>query len=237
MIDMQNTLKYYSDNEVIHEEKLKGVRRVIAERLMESYHQKIHSSIFKYIEIDRLRVFKEKIGKGSIIDHFIRAIALTLAQKNKLNATYDGIVYRVYKDINISIAIASPGGLVTPVLKNADKLTLDEFIKKKKEVIDLVLKREHKIEDLLGGTFTVNNLGSFNVDFMLPIINPPQVAILGISRICKMNITWDMSRDPNIKELIPISITCDHSVIDGIEIAEFAQILQDKVNEPEGLWK
>ena len=73
------------------------------------------------------------------------------------------------------------------------------------------------------------------VDFTLPIINPPQVAILGISRIYKLNVSWDDS-PPRARELIPISITYDHSVIDGIGVVEFAQILQDKINDPKILW-
>lgn len=171
-----------------------------------------------------------------MIDYFIRAVALSLTEKAELNATYDGKVYRVFRDINISYAVNTNRGLVTPVLKNADKLYLDDFCNKRKEIISLVMEWKHKLTDILGETFTITNLGNFGVDFTLPIINPPQVAILGIARICKLNISWEQSEAPEVKELLPISITYDHSVIDGVMAAEFSQILQKKIDDPENLW-
>ena len=102
-------------------------------------------------------------------------------------------------------------------------------------MITRVMEWKHKINDLQGGTFTITNLGSFGVDFAMSIINPPQVAILGMARMCRLNISWDDS-EPCVKELLPINITYDHSVIDGVGVAEFIQLLQKKINEPEILW-
>jgi pyruvate dehydrogenase E2 component (dihydrolipoamide acetyltransferase) len=226
----------YSDNEIIEERRLHGARKVIAENLMSSYKNKIHASMFRYIEIKKLRVFTNEIRKGTIIDHFIKAVVISLKEKPKLNGTYDGEVYRIFKDINLCYAVNTERGLVTPVIKNADTLSLDEFCNKKRELISLVMEWKQEKKDISGGTFTITNLGNFGVDFTLPIINPPQVAILGIARMCKLNITWDLSELPTVKELMPISITYDHSVIDGVGVSEFAQLLQDKVNNPEKLW-
>lgn len=229
------TGSFYSDNEVLEEMELHGSRKIVAERLRDSYQNKIHATIYRYIEIEKLEVFKEKIGKGSIIDHFIRAVALSLKEKPELNSTYDGKVYRIYRDVNIGYAVNTKRGLVTPVLKNVDILSLSEFLDERKRIINLVLEWKHGLKDIMGATFTITNMGNFGVDFTLPIINPPQVAILGISRICKLNISWDDS-PPRTRELIPVSITYDHSVIDGVGVAEFAQILQDKINNPKNLW-
>ena len=226
----------YKDNKIIEEKKLHGSRKIIAERLKESYQNKIHASISKYLEIEKLKNFKNRINKGSLVDHLIRAIALSLSQKPQLNATYDSSVYRIYEDVNISYAVNTPGGLVTPVIRKADKLTLDEFCRIRKEAISMVMEWKHKTSDILGGTFTITNLGNFGVDSTGPIINPPQVAILGISRMCKLNISWDDS-DPGVKELLPVSITYDHSVIDGVAVAEFAQVLQHNINNPDRLWQ
>ena len=225
----------YKENKIIEEIKLHGSRRVIAERLKESYQNKIHASLSKYLEIEKLKKFKDHINKGSLVDHFIKAVALSLAQKPQLNATYDGSTYRIYEDINISYAVNTKRGMVTPVIRKADKLSLDEFCRIRKEAISKVLEWKHTTSDILGGTFTITNLGNFGVDSTGPIINPPQVAILGMSRMCKLNISWDGS-GPGVKELLPISITYDHSVIDGVGVAEYAQILQDNLNNPDKLW-
>jgi len=99
----------------------------------------------------------------------------------------------------------------------------------------MILEWKHELKDLMCGTFSKSNLGSFKADFTLPIINAPQVAIPGISRICKLNISWD-DIPPRPRELMPLSITYDHSVIDGGAAAQFAQILQDKIDNPDILW-
>ena len=182
-----------------------------------------------------LKDYKEKIARGSIIDHFIRAAALTLKEKPELNATFEDDVCRIYENVDICYAVNSKRGLVTPVLRKADSLTLDEFLIEKNRVVNLVLDWKHEITDIMGGTFTITNMGNFGVDLTLPIINPPQVAILGISRICRLNISWD-DTPPGPKLLMPVSFTYDHRVIDGAGVAQFAQILQDKINTPEVLW-
>ena len=227
----------YSSYEIIEEKVLHGSRKIISERLKGSYQNKIHASIFRYLDIKKMKEFIKKIKKGSIVDHFIRAVALSLAEKQEFNATYDGSIYKIYKDINISYAVNTARGLVTPVLINADKLSLDDFCRKRREMIALVMEWKHNSSDILGGTFTITNLGNFGVDLTLAaIINPPQVAILGMARICKLNISWDDS-GPGTKELLPVTLTYDHSVIDGAGAAEFVQVLQDKINNPQELWK
>ncbi len=226
----------YADNTLIEERKLHGARKVIARHLLASYQNKVHAVLHRYLEVEKLTAFTKEIKKGSIVDHFIRAIAIALKEKRDFNATYDGELQRIYKDINIGYAISTERGLVTPVLRKADMLTIDEFYKKRKQLTALVLEWKQEIKDIIGGTFTVTNLGNFNVDWLHPIINPPQVAILGMGRICKQNITWEMKEEPAVRVLIPVSLTFDHSIIDGAEAAKFLQMVQDKINEPEKLW-
>jgi pyruvate dehydrogenase E2 component (dihydrolipoamide acetyltransferase) len=226
---------FYKENNVLSEIVLRGSRKIVAERLKDSYQNKVHATMYRYMEIEKLKDYKEKVAKGSIIDHFIRAIALSLKEKPELNSTFEDDIYRIYENIDICYAVNSKKGLVTPVIRNADLLTLDEFLIEKNRVVNLVLEWKHEITDIMGGTFTITNMGNFGVDLTLPIINPPQVAILGISRICRLNISWD-DKPPAPKLLMPVSFTYDHRVIDGVGVAEFAQILQNKINEPETLW-
>jgi pyruvate dehydrogenase E2 component (dihydrolipoamide acetyltransferase) len=227
----------YSDNEIIEEKRLFGSRKAVAAHLLNSYQNKVHATMYRYIEIGKLRKFAKETGKGSFVDHFLKAIALTLKEKPGLNATYDGETYKIFSNVNLCYAVNNTErGLVTPVIRNADKLDLEEFQQKKKELVNLVLEWKQEKKDILGGTFTVTNTGNFGVDLPLPIINAPQVAILGMARMCKLNITWNMAESPTEKELLPISITYDHSVIDGVGVAEFAQLLQDKVSDPDNLW-
>jgi pyruvate dehydrogenase E2 component (dihydrolipoamide acetyltransferase) len=203
---------FYKENNVLREVVLKGSRKIVAERLKDSYQNKVHATMYRYMEIEKLKDYKEKSARGSIIDHFIRAIALSLKEKPELNSTFEDNIHR-----------------------KADSLTLDEFLSEKNRIVSLVLEWKHEISDIMGGTFTITNMGNFGVDLTLPIINPPQVAILGISRICRLNISWDDS-PPSPKLLMPVSFTYDHRVIDGVGVAEFAQILQNKINDPEALW-
>jgi len=238
MNDLNETSKtdsFYEGNKIIEEIILRGSRKIIAERLKNSYQNKAHATMYRYMEVEKLKEFKEKIKKGSIIDHFIRAVALSLKEKPGLNSTFENEIYRIYECINIGYAVNTKRGLVTPVLKNAGTLSLDEFLNEKNRIINLVLDWKHQIKDIMGGTFTITNLGNFGVDLTLPIINPPQVAILGVSRMCRLNISWD-DNPPEDRLLIPISITYDHSVVDGVCVAQFAQILQDKINDPGTLW-
>lgn len=233
--EISKTSFYYSDNKIISEIQLKGSRKIIAERLKDSYQNKVHAGLCRYFEVEKLKQFREKLQKGSIIDHFIRAVALSLKEKSEINSTYENGVYRIYESVNIGYAVNSQMGLVTPVLRNADRLSLDEFINERRRIINLVMEWKHELKDIMGGTFTITNMGNFEVDLTMPIINPPQVAILGISRICNVNISWDDS-PPKARLLMPVSITYDHSVIDGVGVAEFVHILQDKINNPENLW-
>jgi pyruvate/2-oxoglutarate dehydrogenase complex dihydrolipoamide acyltransferase (E2) component len=229
------TQDFYISNNVLHEVVLRGSRKIVAERLKDSYQNKVHATMYRYMEIEKLKDYKEKAAKGSIIDHFIRAIALSLKEKPQLNSTFEDNIHRIYENVDICYAVNSKRGLVTPVLRKADSLTLNEFLVEKSRIINLVLEWKHEIADIMGGTFTITNMGNFGVDLTLPIINPPQVAILGISRICRMNISWD-DKPPAPKLLMPVSFTYDHRVIDGVGVAEFAQILQNKINEPDTLW-
>jgi pyruvate dehydrogenase E2 component (dihydrolipoamide acetyltransferase) len=230
-----NASSFYEGNKVVKEIQLKGSRKIIADRLKDSYQNKVHASMYRYMEVEKLKEFKEKTGKGSIIDHFIRAIALTLKEKPELNATFENENYKIYESINICYAVNSKRGLVTPVLRNADLLSLDDFLIEKNRIINLVMDWKHQLKDIMGGTFTITNMGNFGVDLTMPIINPPQVAILGISRICNLIISWGYD-PPQPRLLIPVSLTYDHCVIDGVLVSEFAQILQNKINNPEVLW-
>ncbi len=99
----------------------------------------------------------------------------------------------------------------------------------------MILEWKNELKDFMGGIFSITNLGSFKVDFTLPIINPPQVVIPGISHICKLNISWG-DTPSRTRELMPVSITYDHSLINGEAVAQFAQILQDKIDNPDILW-
>lgn len=234
---MQNEIyNPYADNTVMEERRLHGSRRVISKFLLESYQNKIHATMYKYIEISKLKDFISQKKKGSLVDHFIRAVALSLKEKPELNATYDGEVHRIFKDVNISYAISTPRGLVTPVIRNADILSLEEFYQQRKKLVSLVMDWKHEKKDILGGTFTISNLGNYGVDLFSAIINPPQVAILGMARACRQNISWEPDEEPSIKELLPVSVTFDHSIIDGSGVAEFVQLLQNKINNPEDLW-
>ncbi len=124
-------------------------------------------------------------------------------------------------EVNIGVAVSLPEGLITPVIRNADQKSLAQIAEEARDLASKTREGRAKPEDVTGGTFTISNLGVFDVDAFTPIINPPQVAILGVGRVVEKPIILqgEMAKGA----MMYLSLTFDHRVVDGAPAAEFLQ--------------
>ncbi len=161
-------------------------------------------------------------------------VAKALAEAPALNAEFiDGRIVR-HAEVNLGFACDTDRGLFVPVVKQCQKLTLAELSAKVRQLAEQAVKGTVATDDLRGATFTVSNLGNLGIECFTPILNPPQVAILGVDAIQLKPVRKDGGMA--IIDSIGLSLTCDHQVIDGAPGARFLQILTRKIEQVESLF-
>ncbi|NJE76827.1 dihydrolipoamide acetyltransferase family protein [Thermococcus sp. ES12] len=234
--DLERYIKEHFYPKVLREVKLIGIRKVIAERLSESYREAVHVTINMDVEMDRLiDVRKELTGKlgrkPSYTVLMLKCIAMAIRDFIDMNAVIEGDKITIYKDININLAIDSPVGLITPVIRNVDEKSLEELLDEYFNLMERTKKGLLKEKDFIGGTFTVTNLGMLGVDSFTPIINPPQVAILGLNRIAERPVVKDGEIKPAM--IMTLSLSFDHRAIDGAPAARFLGRVKHYLENPE----
>ena len=140
---------------------------------------------------------------------------------------------RLSSQINIGIATATPEGLVAPVIHNADNLSVGEIARRRQELVERADANKLRPDDISGGTFTISNLGMYNVDAFNAILNPPQAAILAVGRIAERVVPVD--GQPAVRQRMVLTLTCDHRVVDGMRAAQFLDDLARFIEEPQGV--
>jgi pyruvate dehydrogenase E2 component (dihydrolipoamide acetyltransferase) len=219
---------------------LTGMRKTIAERLLASKTQIPH--FYLSVAMDggplmalrkELNTMAEKDGgqKLTVNDFILLASARAAAAVPKINAAYDGDAIIEYTDVNLAVAVAIEDGLITPVIRQADKLSLSEISSAMKDLAGRARNKKLKPEDYQGGTITLSSLGGFGIDSFLPIINPPQSFILGVGAITKQAVVNEHDQIV-IGHRLVISASGDHRVIDGAVAAEYMNNLRRLVEKP-----
>ena len=174
---------------------------------------------------------KKHKTKVSLLAFFAKSICKLLEEFPLFNASIDMNTMKVIKKdfINLGIAIDTPQGLIVPNIKSANKKSIREISDEIGRLADLSKSRKIKVDDLKGSTFTISSLGSFGGKFFTPIINPPEVAILGISKSYDSVLLKDT--EPVSITNLPISLSYDHRIINGVEgvkfTTRFCEILSD----------
>ena len=223
-------------------EKMSNLRKTISRRLVEAKNTTAMLTTFNEVDMGpvmELRkkykdAFKEKHGVGlGFMSFFTRAVCIALMEWPAVNAYMDGenIVYHEYCDI--SIAVSAPKGLVVPVIRNAESLTMDGI---EKAVVELAGKaRDNKltIEEMTGGTFTLTNGGIFGSLLSTPIINIPQSAILGMHKIEERPVV--VNGEIVIRSMMYLALSYDHRIIDGRESVGFLVRVKELLENPEWL--
>lgn len=218
------------------EQPLSNMRSVIARRLVESKQSAPHFRLEAEIEVDNLLALRKTINadpdvRVSLNDMLVKACAQALLKSPDVNIQFDGRNVRRFRDAHISVAVALDGGLITPIVRSANRKGIGEI---SAEIADLASRARDgslKPEEYEGGTFSISNLGMFGVTAFDAIINPPQGAILAVGSVRRRRLVDDAGRD-YVASLMSARLSCDHRVIDGATGALFLAHLKGFLEKP-----
>lgn len=220
---------------------LRGVRRSIARAMVKSKYTAPHVSAMDEADVTELWRIREKEkkvaeGKGiklTILPFIIKALIAGLTEHPYLNATLDDeneeIILKKY--FNIGLATDTPEGLMVPVVKNAKEKSIFELAQESAQLAEKARNRTIDLADLKGGTFTITNYGAVRGMYGTPIINYPEVAILGIGRIQETPVARDGK--VVVRRILPLSLSFDHRVVDGAEAARFLSTVIARLEDPD----
>jgi len=166
----------------------------------------------------------------SFSDIIIRAVATTIEKYPLFNAVIQEREIKIQKEINIGLAMALEEGLIVPVIRNVNKKTLGQIATDRNELMQKARTKKLTLDDLEGGTFTVSNLGQFNIDFFTSIINPPETGILSVAKIKDRPVVFE--GEVAIRPILYLGLSADHRVVDGAMAAAFIQELQQTLENP-----
>jgi pyruvate dehydrogenase E2 component (dihydrolipoamide acetyltransferase) len=218
------------------------LRKVIAARMAEAKRTIPHYRVGVDIGMDALLSLRAEANaaqlenKLSVNDCLIKACALALIEIAELNCCFvDNEIHR-YTHANISIVVPVEGGLSTPVIREADTKTVREISKEVKEIVARAARNALRMDEILGGSFSLSNLGMCGVDTFDAIINAPQVAILAVGQT-KRQVIVSGSDEIRIASVLRATLSADHRIIDGATSAAFLKSLQDIVQKPQRLFE
>lgn len=224
--------------------KMSSMRKVIAKRMVESYLG-APTFIINY-EVDMTELLSlrkslvdpimEKTGKKITVTDLISiAVIKTLKKHPYVNSSLvnNGTEIELHDYVNLAIAVGFDGGLLTPVIFNADSLSISEFVEKSKDITDRALKMKLKSSELENSTFTISNLGMFGVTSFGAIINQPNSAILAVSATIEKPVA--LNGQVVIRPIMNLALTVDHRVVDGLEGAKFMKDLKQLIENPMGM--
>jgi pyruvate dehydrogenase E2 component (dihydrolipoamide acetyltransferase) len=219
--------------------RISGIREKIARRMRESLASTAQYTLHTSADAGGLLRTRAKIKASTgvpdinINDLVTFCTIKALLEMPDLNAEFiDGRIYR-HAEIHIGFACDTPRGLLVPVVRDAHKLTAGELSLKMKELSAQAVQGTISVDDLSGGTFTVSNMGALGIESFTPLLNPPQVAILGVDAIQLKPVRRDGSIE--FIDAIGLSLTLDHQVIDGAPGARFLKVVKEKIENVESL--
>ena len=218
-----------------------NIRKVVARRLTESKQQVPHFYLTLNCQIDALLKLRadlntraEKDGvKLSVNDLVIKAAAIALRKVPAANASYTEAAIRRYRQVDISVAVAIPDGLITPIVKNADLKGLAQISSEMKDLATRARAGKLKPDEFQGGTFSISNLGMYGIREFAAVINPPQGAILAVGAGEQRPIVRDGALA--IATMMTVTLSVDHRVVDGAIGAEYLAAFKKLVEDPLGM--
>jgi pyruvate dehydrogenase E2 component (dihydrolipoamide acetyltransferase) len=209
--------------------KMSSMRKIIAERMHSSLQETAQLTMHAHADARQLLAFRARIkehgealgiGKISVTDIISYAVTRVLLRHRGLNAVYQNDEYRQYAHVHLAMAVDTPRGLMVPVVRSADRLSLRVLSQELKSRVEQCKQGSIDPDLLSGGTITISNLGTFGIESFTPILNAPQVALLGINSITPRP-TADGNGGYEIVPHIGFSLTIDHRVVDGAPAARF----------------
>jgi pyruvate dehydrogenase E2 component (dihydrolipoamide acetyltransferase) len=218
---------------------MSSIRKLIAERLTYSLRTAAHCTLMTEADASELVRFREmllsemekKHGlRPTYTDILVKVVARALEDYPIFNSTLEGEEIKIFEDINIGVAVATERGLIVPVVRNANKKSLEEVSLSLRELIKKAREGKLSLNDVVGGTFSISNLGTYGIDVFTPIIKPPEVAILGVGRILEKPVV--IAGTVTVRPIIHLSLTFDHRVADGDYAAKFLQRIVEILQNP-----
>lgn len=229
-----------TESPAVEYQDLSQIRKTIAKKMIQSKQSAAHMTVMEEVEVSELiklktshqDQFNQKGIKLTYLPFILKAVTKALQLFPQLNSEIDmennRMVYKKY--YNIGIAVDTEDGLVVPVIRDVDKLSIYDLTQKIKEFSDKARERKLTLDDLRDGTFTVTNYGSIGGTFGVPVINYPQAAILGIGRIKKMPVVKD--QEIVIGNILHLSLSVDHRIVDGGGAARFMLQVMEYLKDP-----
>lgn len=217
---------------------LSPTRKTIARRMTASLQTTAQLTLIAEADVTELVARRQELHQQfdvTYTDLIVQAVARALAEHPQLNARLVEDELQIFQDINIGIAVAREAGLIVPVLRAVNQKSLREIATEARALMERARADRLTEQDLSGGTFTVTNLGMFGIDAFTPILNLPEVAILGVGRIVE-RATRASERDGILwKQMLTLSLTIDHRALDGAPAAAFLQTVCHQLQAPAGL--
>jgi pyruvate dehydrogenase E2 component (dihydrolipoamide acetyltransferase) len=241
VLKAKDSKKSFSRNPVeFHPIPNSNIRSVIAKRLLEAKQNVPHFYLSIECNIDKLLSLREDLNattnkekpefKISINDCIIKAVAMALAEVPEANASWTDDAILQYNNIDISVAVAIDGGLITPIIRNADQKSVINISNEMKSLAKRARENALKPEEFQGGGFSISNLGMYGIKQFQAIINPPQGCIMAIGASNKRPVV--INDQISIATIMDISISCDHRVVDGAVGANFLAAFKKFIEHP-----
>ena len=217
---------------------VRGIRKIIAERMYASLQETAQLTMDMDVAMDdcvrlRTQLIEEWASDGvrpSYTDITMKAVAKALLDHPRMNAQFLGTEMNLRGEIHVGMAVALEEGLVVPVVRHVDQIGLKEVAQESSRLAGLAREGKLGLDDMAGGTFTVSTLGMFGVDSFTPILNPPEVGILGVNRL-RDDVRWEGER-PVRQKAMTLSLTWDHRALDGAPAAQFLASVRDYLEAP-----
>jgi pyruvate dehydrogenase E2 component (dihydrolipoamide acetyltransferase) len=226
------------DREALEVQPYEGMRKAIGDNMANSWT--IAPKVTHMVDVDMtgMLALRKSVNEGlsdkekvSVTALLIKAIARAIEIKPRVNSILDGDQVKTLKEINIGMAVALDDGLIVPPIRNANTKKLSEVNKEVKDLAKRGRKNKLNPDEMVGSTFTITNVGAYNsVDHFTPIINQPEVAILGIGRTIEKPVV--VNGQIVIRPMMGLSLAFDHRVVDGAPAAEYLAVLIDLIEHP-----
>jgi pyruvate dehydrogenase E2 component (dihydrolipoamide acetyltransferase) len=214
---------------------LTSVRRTIARRLTQAWTVPVFQLTVS-VDMSRANALLPRLREAypetriTASDILTKVCASALMRHRDVNAQYTDEAIQVFPSANVGMAVAAPQGLVVPVIRDADRLTIAEIARVRAGLVERARANKLQQGDLEGGTFTISNLGMFGVEQFIAVLNPPQAAILAVGAIEDRVVAREGA--PVVLPMMTITLTCDHRAVDGATGAEFLRTVKDALEEP-----
>jgi pyruvate dehydrogenase E2 component (dihydrolipoamide acetyltransferase) len=232
--DINNILNTQQHLQTFESKKeLSNMRKVIAKRLVESKTTIPHFYLHIDIDVTELVKLRQEINKNtkiSLNDFIVKAVALAIQDNPKINTSWSDDAIIQNTSIDICVAVALDDGLITPLVKDADKKTLSSLSNEIKSLVMRAKANELKPFEFQGGSFTISNLGMYGIDHFTAIINPPQSAILAVGAVIAKPMVIDHTIV--IRDSMSLTLSCDHRLIDGALAAMFLNDIKKYLMNP-----